>query len=97
MCLQLNEKPIRVDRIEDEHEEKNDFKPSFWFENKRWFLEDFIGRYTPWTHNYDDLPDYIHGIEADNYVNPLLIELVKEGEAVNVYRERTETNKYQYI
>lgn len=32
-------------------------------------------------------PDYIHGYKADDYFNPLFIEINRTGEAVKVYRQ----------
>lgn len=32
-----------------------------------------------------DFPEYIHGVESEEYYHPLFIELISD-EAVNVYR-----------
>ncbi len=81
----LNDDPIEIECVEDEHEEANDFKPSFWFENSRHFLEDFVRTHNnPWVGG--DWPDHIHAYEAEQYFHPLFIELVGD-QAVNVYRE----------
>ena len=72
--------------VEDEHEEQNDFKASFWWNNKRYYLENFtIAHNNPFI-GYDFVPEFIHAYETDNYFNPLYIEIVN-GEYVNVYRE----------
>lgn len=77
---------IEIEYVEDEHEEENDFKPSFWFENKRHFLDNFLRTHNnPWG-GISDCPDYIHGYEADNYWNPIFIEIANSGDAVRVYR-----------
>ena len=83
----LNSEPIMIERVTDEHEEKNDFKPSFWWRNRRHYLEDFTRVHNnPWigTTMCDMYPDYIHGMESENYFNPLFIELLGDGE-LNVY------------
>ena len=85
----LNEDPIEIEYVEDEHEAENDYKPSFWFYNRRYFLDNFIRTHNnPWSGGFTECPEYIHGYEADNYFNPLFIEIVG-GEAVNVYEERS--------
>lgn len=82
----LNETPIPIETVPDEHEAANDYKPSFWFYNKRYFLEDFVHTHNnPWISG--DFPEHIHGMEAENYHNPLFIELIGD-EALNVYEER---------
>ena len=83
--VKLNEEPIEIEYVEDEHDEERDFQPSFWFENRRYFLNDFMRTHNnPWIG--DNYPDYIHGYEADEYYHPLFIELVGGDVAVNVYR-----------
>ena len=90
--VKLNEEPIEIECVPDEHEEENDFKPSFWFWNRRYFLENFIRVHNnPWlgTNAYDYYPEYIHGLQADEYYRPLFIELVDgRDEYVNVYEEK---------
>lgn len=83
--VKVNDEPIEIEYVEDEHNEERDFQPSFWFNNRRYYLDDFLRTQSAWTNM--DVPDYIHGYEADNYHNPLFIELIKD-EAVNVYEER---------
>lgn len=81
----LNEDWIEIEYVEDEHEEENDFKPSFWWNNQRYFLDNFIRTHNnPWVS--DNFPDYIHAYEAEVYHNPLFIELNESGEAVNVFK-----------
>ena len=81
----LNVEPIEIEYVVDEHDSDKDFKPSFWWNNKRYYLDNFIR-----THNNPfggiNCPEYIHGYEAENYYNPLFIELIND-EAVNVYKE----------
>lgn len=88
MWKKLNDEPIRIEEVVDEHNENLDFTPSFWFNNKRYYLKDFIKCHNnPWigtTYN-DPYPEYIHGYEADNYYNPLFIEV--NDPMVNVYEE----------
>lgn len=92
----LNDEPIEIEYVADEHDESRDFVPSFWFENRRHYLDDYVRVHdNPWFSSYDNFPNYIHGIEGDVYSHPLFIELI-DGEYVNVYREnerRTESKK----
>lgn len=84
----LNDEPIAIEYIEDEHDETRDFQPSFWWYNQRYYLNDFTRTHdNPWVGWFG--PDYIHGYENDNYINPLFIEVSDDGEAVNVYEEVT--------
>ena len=81
--VRVNEEPIEIEYVLDEHEEENDFKPSFWWNNRRYFLENFIRTHNnPWVSG--EWPDYIHGYEAESYWNPVFIELIGD-EAVNIY------------
>ena len=85
MFKKLNEEPIAIETVPDEHDEAKDFEPSFWFENKRHFLSDFLRTHNnPWLSG--DFPEFIHGMESEQYYKPLFIELIAD-EAVNVYRE----------
>lgn len=84
--IKQNEEPIEIEFVEDEHDSEKDFQASFWFDNKRYYLDDFIRTHdNPWCAGCD-FPEYIHGYESDNYWNPLYIELIGD-EAVNVYKE----------
>ena len=87
----LNEEPILVETVLDEHEESLDYEPSFWFWNRRYYLKDFIRAHNnPWVSV--DYPENIYGYEAGNYYDPLYIELI--GSAfVNVYKEAEITEK----
>ena len=88
----LNRRPIEIECVPDEHEEENDFKPSFWWYNRRYFLENFIQvHHNLWMGFDDTIPEYIHGVEADKYVHPLFVELIGDS-AVNVYEERVYEN-----
>lgn len=83
----LNDEPIQIECVLDEHEESRDFTPSFWFGNRRHYLDDYIRTHNnPWI-GTPDFPEYIHGMEADVYVKPLFIEILDSGDAVNVYEE----------
>ncbi len=86
MAWQKVAENVTIEMVEDEHLEELDFEPSFWFENRRWYLKDFIRCHNnPWV-GADSFPEYIHGYDAENYFNPIFIELVGD-EAVNSYRE----------
>lgn len=83
----LNDEPIKIEYVPDEREEINDYKASFWWWNKRYFLEDFTR-----CHNNpcidDTFPEYISGFETDAYYSPLFIELIDGcDEFLNVYEE----------
>jgi len=85
--VKLNDEPIEIEYVPDEHEEENDFKPSFWFNNRRYFLENFVRTHNnPWIGDAG-FPEEIHAYEADTYWRPLFIELIDDS-AVNVYEER---------
>ena len=82
--IKLNDEPIEIEYVEDEHQEERDFTPSFWFNNRRYYLDDFMRTHNnPWI--ADTYPENIHGYESDEYYNPLYIELIGD-EAVNVYK-----------
>ena len=59
---------------------------SFCFNNRRYYLEDFISVNTPFVGLYYDIPDYIHGVESENYINPLFVEILSD-EFINIYIE----------
>lgn len=80
----LNADPIPIEMVEDEHEEALDFEPSFWFDNRRYYLKDFACTKNPWVGG--EWPDFIHGYEMETYYSPLFIEVL-DSEAVNVYKE----------
>lgn len=88
--VKLNEEEIPVETVKDEHDPAKNFVPSFWWWGRRYYLEDFIRVHNnPWVGSalYDEFPEYIHGMEADNYHNPLFIEIIGD-EVVNVYEEK---------
>ncbi len=81
----LNNGPVDIEYVLDEHEDAKDFEPSFWFNNRRYFISDFTRtRNNPWIGNLD-FPEYIHGMETDNYYDPLYIELLRDDQ-VNIYQ-----------
>lgn len=76
-----NDEPILIDYVAVD----DDGEPvlAFWYGNEYHLLGDFVRTHNnPWV--YDDYPDYIHGYDAFDYVNPLYVEIVG-GDAVNVY------------
>jgi len=83
--VKQNEEPIEIEYVEDEHDEEKDYEPSFWWNNKRYFLEDFGRTHDNLWTPFDEIPDYIHAYEMNEYYNPLFIELVGGDQAVNVY------------
>ena len=84
--IKQNDEPVEIECVEDEHEEARDFQPSFWWNNRRYYLDDFIRCHNnPWVGG--EFPEHIHGYEADNYWNPLFIELIGD-EFVNIYEEQ---------
>ncbi len=83
---EILEKNIPIECVEDEHDSERDFEPSFWYWNKRYYLNDFIRVHNnPWV--LDDYPSFIHGYESENYYSPLFIGLDDACETVTVYRE----------
>ena len=82
--IKQNDEPIPIEEVEDEHYEELDFEPSFWWNNHRYYLKDFIKYHNnPWVSDFG-IPDYIHAVEADNYYHSLYIELIGD-EYVNIY------------
>lgn len=82
---------VPVEYVEGEHDSEKDFKPSFWYNNQRYYLDNFIKCHNnPWCS--DVFPSFIHGYESDNYYNPLFIGLDDSGETVTVYREVQHVN-----
>ncbi len=83
--IKLNDEPVLIEYVEDEHEAERDFTPSFWFENSRHYMDDYIRVHNnPWMS--DTFPEHIHAMESNEYYHPLYLELV-DSEHVNVYRE----------
>ncbi len=84
--IKQNDELLPIEVVPDEHDESRDFEPSFWFYNRRYFLNDFIRVHNnPWIS--DNFPEFLCGMEPENYTNPIFIELV--GSAfINVYEER---------
>ena len=91
--VKLNDEPIEIEFVEDEHEEDRDFEPSFWWWNRRYYLDDFVRVHNnPWlgTNTHDEFPEHIHGMQSNEWYKPLFIELVDNSdEFVNVYEERS--------
>lgn len=84
--IKQNKDTIPIESVPDEHEEACDFIPSFWWNNRRYFLQDFIRCHNnPWIGSVE-FPEYIHAYEADQYVNPLFIELIGD-KHINIYEE----------
>ena len=85
--IKQNSEPVPIECVEDEHEESRDFQPSFWWNNRRYFLDDFTRCHNnPWL-GYTEYPEHIHAFESDNYHDPLFIELLND-EELNIYLER---------
>lgn len=82
----LTDEPIEIEFIPDEHDEAKDFVPSFWFNNKRYYLDDFVRLHNNYIFDYAEFPDWIHAIEANSYWKPLFIQLI-DGDSVIVYEE----------
>lgn len=83
----LNDLPIEIEYVEDEHDPEKDFAPSFWFNNRRYYLDGFTRCHNnPWM-GACAFPEHIHGVEAEEYYHPLFIELISD-DAVNVYEEK---------
>ena len=83
----INEEPIEIEYVEDEHDAERDLQPSFWLAaagyNRRYYLDNFIRLHNnPWI-GESEYPEHIHAVE-DEYYRPLFIEIIG-GDAVNVY------------
>ncbi len=88
--IKLNEEPVEIETIPDEHDETLDFEPSFWWSNRRHYTKDFLRTHNnPWLGG--DFPEYIHGMQADGtrsyFEDPIYIELIGDS-AVNIYKEK---------
>ena len=84
--IKLNDEPIEIEFVEDEHDGARDFTPSFWWNNRRYYLDDFTRTHNnPWIGG--EWPENIHAFESNEYYSPLYIELVGD-EAVNVYENK---------
>ena len=47
--IKQNKEPVPIECVPDEHEEARDFLPSFWWNNRRYFIQDFIRCHNnPW-------------------------------------------------
>lgn len=79
---------IEIEYIKNENyaSDSDELFPAFKWNNGYEFLIDY-----PRTHNNPwgniDCPDYIHAYSANNYWNPIFIELADSGDAVRVYEE----------
>ena len=83
--VKQNDIPIDIESVYNEHEASKDFKPSFWYWNRRYYLSDFTQLHNnPWIN--DDYPEHIHAIQADEYRSPLFLEVTDDGK-LNVYKE----------
>ena len=91
--VKQNDLPLLIERVEDEHEEEMDYRPSFWWWNRRYHLEtDFepVQRSV-----YDDgIPESITLVESGQYADPMFLELPDE-EHVNIYKERRACDEEQ--
>lgn len=77
---------IFIDYVEDEHDDSRNYVPSFWFRNKRHYLDDYAKTHSnPWLSG--EFPEHIHGMEMYEHYHPLFIELSRNGEQVRVYEE----------
>ena len=58
----------------------------FRFNGRKYAVNQFISRWSPWGGGCETLPDFICGYDADGDIyNPLLLELNDEGNAVRLY------------
>ena len=85
--IKQNEEPVPIECVEDEHEEARDFQPSFWWNNRRYYLDNFVRCHNNSWLGPVEYPEHIYAYEADQYVNPIFIELV-DGEHINIYEEK---------
>ncbi|MBQ1758828.1 MAG: hypothetical protein IIZ94_04000 [Prevotella sp.] len=79
-----NYEPVPIEYIEDEHDETRDFQPSFWWNNRRYYLDQFVRCHNnPWI--LDTFPEHIHAMQYDQYYEPLFLEIIG-GDYVNIYQ-----------
>lgn len=67
-------------------EEINWNQPCFYYNEEYWWLSDFIRCHgNPWGNM--DVPDYIHGYDANNYFNPIFIQISDSGDFVKIFKK----------
>lgn len=90
----LNDSPLDIEYVEPTEDDRDaygiadDWTPSFVFDGVRYYLDQFARIGTPWVSS-DGIPSHIHGVQMDVHYNPLYVQIVRDGDAVNVY-ENTE-------
>ena len=83
---------IEIAEIPDEMKEcvknKDDYiQPCFKFEGITYWLSNFYRCHNNSWGNID-VPDYINGVDMENYYNPYYIEIDPVGEHVRIYSKR---------
>ena len=87
MYKKINDEMIPIEYVPHEHVAELDYEPSFWFNNHRYMIDEFVRTHNnPWCSFY--VPEYIHAVQMDgspeSYENPLYLELIEDS-AVNIY------------
>lgn len=90
MYQKINDEPIPIECVPHEHITELDYEPSFWFENHRYMISDFLRTHdNPWC--VFDVPEYIHAILMDgsarSYENPFYLQLIGDSH-VNIYMRK---------
>ena len=82
--IKQNDEPIIIEQVLDKHKSTNNYKSSFCFNNKRYYMEDFH----PVRNNiiFGEFPGFIHMMESEIYARPIFLELIGNTH-INVYKE----------
>ena len=85
--VKLNRVPIKLyeSRRRENMKFTEETQTYFNWKNKRYYLQDFTRTHNnPWVH--DIFPEHIHGMQTNEYYNPLFVELIEDTH-VNIYQE----------
>lgn len=88
--VKQNDEPISIEYVS---REKNinalfpDLVPSFWFENERHYLDDYVRCHdNPWIGSVG-FPEYIHGFDCFDYSDNIKFIEIVDSDHLNVWRE----------
>ena len=85
---------VPLEHVEDEHDESRDYEPSFWYNNQRYYIDDFA----PYDVFETDVSNYwdMFGVESypmilndgsrESYERPFIIDI--DGDRVNIIEEK---------
>ena len=84
---------VPLERVEDEHDESRDYEPSFWYNNRRYYIDDFApyNVFETDIFNYWDMfseesyPMILNDGSRESYEHPFIIDI--DGDRVNIIEE----------